>query len=252
MTFEPSDPIAPTLTTTRVGSGRSARLMALVVAGVLIGVVGYAFVNRTAPPPPPPAVALAPASATPEPQPPPRPTPSPARNQLKGDDGIFGWPVVAQLPLRPSPPPVDNVSRDYRYAVLMDITGGTLRAALEQEHATAYAGSVVIESADAPDVLVIEVGRVWSENRLTIFERFGSWPVELTALGEARRGQTLLLVEHVAPGATGVPGPIVNGYTFAVLGRRVGSRIELYVEIVWPATPRAGAQRSERRPQPTR
>lgn len=78
----------PVLTpTTRVGGGASARLMALLVAGILVAVVGFAVINR--PPAPEPPIALVPSPA---------PTASPPRTQLEGNDGIFGWPVVAQLP----------------------------------------------------------------------------------------------------------------------------------------------------------
>ncbi|MEP7158859.1 MAG: hypothetical protein ABI797_05495 [Chloroflexota bacterium] len=244
MTIGPPDPIELTPTTTSVGDGRSARFIALAVITVLVSVVGYAFVNRP-PPPTSPAAAVAlpvatPVPATSEPPPTPLPTPTPPRNQLKGDDGIFSWPVVAQLQLdRPGPTlPADTEPRDYRYVVSIEITGGTLGVALAEGRPNAHAGSVVIDPRDVGDVVVIDVGRQWTQDGLTILEQFGSWGVELTALRDGQRGQTLLLVEYVPPGATGVPGPIVNGYTFTVLGRRDGSRLELFMELAWPATAR--------------
>ena len=224
MTFEPSDPIELTPTTTRVGEGRSARFIALAVAGVLVGVVGFAFMNR--PPPPPPAVAQA--TATPEPPPTPSPTPTPPRNQLEGNDGIFGWPVVAQLP--------ENQSPVYRYAVLMEITGGTLRDALDSDLAEVHSGSVVIESADVGKAVVVEIGRQWEESGLTIFESFGAWDVKLKPLRRSRGGLVVLVVHFEPPSAaTGVPEPIASGYTFTVLGRRDGSRLTLFMELVLPA-----------------
>jgi hypothetical protein len=74
--------------------------MAVAVIAVLVAVVGFTVVNR-----PPPAPSPAPTSpvvaviATPAPTPQPTATPyaGPPRNQLEGNDGIFGWAVVAQL-----------------------------------------------------------------------------------------------------------------------------------------------------------
>lgn len=224
MNVEQSDAVELTPTTTRVGSGSSARLVALAVAGVLVSVVGFAFVNR--PPPLPPAVAQA--TATPEPPPTPTPTPTPVRNQIEGNDGIYGWPVVAQLP--ENQPPV------YRYAVLMEITGGTLRDTLDSDLAEVHSGSVVIDSADVGKIVVVEVGRQWQEGGLTIFESFAAWDVKLKKLRKSRGGIVELLVVFEPPGsANGVPGPIASGYTFTVLGRRDGSRLTLFMELVLPA-----------------
>lgn len=96
MSFAPPDGPLSELTTTRVGGGRSARLMALAVSACLMGVVAIAVIGQPAPPAP---------AATPSPPtdrlavvvPMPAPTPSPPRTQLEGNDGIFGWAVVAQL-----------------------------------------------------------------------------------------------------------------------------------------------------------
>jgi hypothetical protein len=103
MSFLPPEGPPPELSTTRVSSGRSARLMAVGVAALLVGVVGFVVVNRPLPPPAPsptaPVVAVAP-TAAPTPVPPvPTATPyaGPPRNQLEGNDGIFGWAVVEQL-----------------------------------------------------------------------------------------------------------------------------------------------------------
>lgn len=92
MTFEPPEGPLPELSTTRVGGGFSARLIAVAVCGLLIAVVGFTVVNRppapVAPSPTASAVAAVPTAVA---------TPAPPRNQLEGNDGIFGWPVVAQL-----------------------------------------------------------------------------------------------------------------------------------------------------------
>lgn len=248
MTFEPSEPIELTPTTTRVGSGTSARLIALAVAGVLLGVVGFAFVNR--PPPPQPAVALATAAPTPEPPPTPLPTLTPPRNQLEGNDGIFGWPVVAQLPFRgsgspllPTEPPI------YRYAVAMDITGGRLRLILGPEVPDAYVGSVVIESAFVGSTLGVELGRQRDQEGLSFFEQFGAWDIALKPLRKSRDVQVVLLVEHVPPSTTpGVPGPVASGYTFTVLGRRDGRQLTLMLELVWPPAAQIGAYNGPRGP----
>ncbi len=102
MSFLPPQGPAPELSTTRVSSGRSARLMAVGVAAVLVAVVGFVVVNRPPPPvtpsPTTPAVAVAPAAtAAPTPLPTATPYAGPPRNQLEGNDGIFGWAVVEQL-----------------------------------------------------------------------------------------------------------------------------------------------------------
>lgn len=95
----PEDP-QPELSTTRVASGWAARWMAVLVAGLLIGLVGFTVLNRpphaTAPSPASPAIAAA-ATESPTAAPTPAPAPTPMRNQLEGNDGIFGWPVVVQL-----------------------------------------------------------------------------------------------------------------------------------------------------------
>ena len=102
MTLELPDGPPPELSTTRVASGSTARWMAVLVAGLLIGLVGFTVVNR--PPPVPatsptsPAVAAAPTAAPiPAATPAVAPAATPTRNQLEGNDGIFGWPVVDQL-----------------------------------------------------------------------------------------------------------------------------------------------------------
>jgi hypothetical protein len=117
----------------------------------------------------------------------------------------------------------------------MEITGGTLRAALEPKPSEVHIGSVVIEAFDVGDVLVVEVGRHWTEGGLTIFESFGSWPVDLEPLRQSRAGRVELLVANEPPGTPpGQPERTANGYTFTVLGRRDGSRVKLFVELVWP------------------
>ena len=102
MTFGPPEGPLPELSTTRVGGGLSARLFAVAVAGLLITVVGFTVVNRPpaplAPSPTAPAVAVVPTAV-----PTAAPTPAPPRNQLEGNDGIFGWPVVAQLGIYSKP-----------------------------------------------------------------------------------------------------------------------------------------------------
>jgi hypothetical protein len=100
MSFLPPEGPPPELSTTRVSSGRSARLMAVSMAGLLIAVVGFTVANRPPPPPSPApttaAVAVAP-TATPVALPTATPYAGPPRNQLEGNDGIFGWAVVEQL-----------------------------------------------------------------------------------------------------------------------------------------------------------
>jgi hypothetical protein len=245
MTFEPSPPIDLTPTTTRVGSGTSARLIALAVAAVLVGVVGYALVNR--PPSPPPAVAAA--TATPEPPPTPLPTPSPPRNQLEGNDGIFSWAVVAQLPLdrpgaqSPTLPPIQ------RYAVAMEITGGRLRLILEPGPPEVYAGSLVIESAFVGPDLGIELGLQRDQGGLSIFQQFGAWDVATQHLRKSRGAIVTMLVEHVPPNTTpGVLGLVATGYTFTVVGRRDGTSLTLRFELVWPPTAQIGAYAGPRGP----
>jgi hypothetical protein len=239
MTYAPPDGPLPELSTTRVANGTSARVIAAAVAGLLIGVVGFAVVNRPAPP-----VASSPTSA------PvavvhtraPAPTPTPPRTQLEGNDGILGWPVVAQLPLsRPGPPPIDGQPRVYSYAVSMDITGGQLRAVLEQGPTHASTGSVVIETGDVGETLVAEPGQQWVEDGLTIFQSFGVWQVPLGALSKSHAGQVELLVVHQPPSADpGVPGPMASGFTFTVLGRRNGTHLTLTMEFAWPPAAQFG------------
>jgi hypothetical protein len=243
MSFEPSDPVDLVPATTRVGNGRVARLIALAVAGILVGVVAIAFANR--PPPPPPPVAVA--TTTPEPpataapQPTPVPSPSPMRNQIEGNDGILGWAVVEQLPFRPPWLPALE-PRSYSYTVSIAIAGGLLRTALEPNLAEVYSGSVLIDSRDVGKKLVIDLGRQWEEHGLIISEAFGFWEVELKRLRKSRGGLVELLVEHVPPALTldAGPSPVANGYTLTVLGRREGSRLTLFVELVWPAVAQRG------------
>lgn len=231
MTFEPPAGPRPELSTTRVAGGTSARVVAMAVAGLLIGVVGFTVVNRPAPP-----VASLPTSApvaivlTPAPA----PTPTPPRNQLEGNDGIFGWPVVAQLSHFGGTQQVP--ARVYEYAASMPIIGGLLRAPLLSHIQDDYNGSVDLESTDLGPTVQIDVGRQWSEQGLYIFETFDSWNVALKPLRRSRGGQVTLLVAHVPPRLTRLngPGPTADGYTFTVLGWRDGSRLTLMMDLVWP------------------
>lgn len=245
MTYAPPDGPLPELSTTRVASGTSARLVAVAVAALLIGVVGFAVVNRPAPPAPPSptsapvAVVLTPAPA---------PTPTPPRNQLEGNDGIFGWPVVAQLSNFGGS---DHVTaRVYQYAASMPIVGGLLRAPLVLHLEDVYSGLVVIESADLGPSIQLEVGRQWSEQGLYIFETFDAWNIALKQLRRSRGGQVTLLVAHVPPRLTRLngPGPMADGYTFTVLGRRDGSRLTLMMQLVWPVAYQAIAYSGSREP----
>ena len=94
MTFEPPQGPLPELSTTRVGGGFSARLIAVAVAGTLIAVVCLSVVSRPSVPP-----ALLPTAPAVVALPTPLPTAAPPRNRLEGNDGIFSWPVVAQIGL---------------------------------------------------------------------------------------------------------------------------------------------------------
>ena len=187
--------------------------------------------------------------ATPEPPPTLLPTPTPLRNQLEGDDGITGWPVVAQLPfIRPGSALLPTAPPIYRYAVAMDITGGRLRLILDPVVQEAYGGSLVIESAFVGPTLGVELGRQRDEGGLSIFEQFGSWDIVLKPLRNAR-GRVALLVEHVPPSLNpGVPGPVASGYTFTVLGQRDGRRLTLDMELVWPPAAQIGAYEGPRGP----
>ena len=102
MTYQlPAEP-EPELSTTRVSSGSAARMGAVLVAGLLVVIVGFVVVNRPPPPPSPAptdalvAVASSPI-ATPGVAPTPAAEPTPFRNDLEGNDGIYGWPVTYQL-----------------------------------------------------------------------------------------------------------------------------------------------------------
>jgi hypothetical protein len=226
----PTDEKPLELVTTRVSGGRSARAVALVVSAVLVGVVGFAIVNR--PPPRVPPVAVGPTAAPVAVRPTPVPAPSPPRNQLEGNDGITGWAVVAQLPFSRARPPGQRV---YSYAVAVPITGGLVRTALEPDLEDVFSASLDIALADVGAQAEIQIGRQWSQGNLTILETFGAWSISLEPLRRSRDGLVELLVKHVPPDTTpGVPGPIASGYTFTVLGRRGGTRLTLLLELVWP------------------
>ena len=100
MTYPLPDNAPPELSTTRVSSGSAARLGVVLVAGLLVVIVGFVVVNRPSPPPASSAtgapVALAPTDA-PAPAATPIVAATPVRNQLEGNDGIYGWPVIYQL-----------------------------------------------------------------------------------------------------------------------------------------------------------
>jgi hypothetical protein len=227
MTFAPPDGPLPELSTTRVAGGTSARLVAAAVAGLLIGVVGYAFVNRPPAPTPLPVAAApsgAPSASTST------PTPSPPRNQILGNDGIFGWPVVAQLGQQRAP-------REYRYEVSMTIVGGLVRVPLEPSSLLeVHNGTVFVGTADVGSTLTLEISRNWTQGGLLIFEPFDAWTIGLKPLRKSRAGLVDLLVAHVPPASAGPngPEPVANGYTFTVLGRREPAKLTLYFELVWP------------------
>ncbi len=215
MTFEAPDGPPPELSTTRVAGGASARMVAVAVAGLLVGVVGFAVVNRP-PAPAAPSPSAAPVAVVPTPA----PSPSPPRNQL---------PLVR-------PQASGSPTRTYRYAAVMSITGGLLRAALDRQVEDVYGGTVAIESADVGSTIEISVGRQWSEGGLQIFESFDTWNVALKPLRRSRAGLVELLVAHVPPRLTRLngPQPTATGYTFTVTGRRDGTRMTLLLEFVWP------------------
>jgi hypothetical protein len=216
---QPEGPPVPELSTTRIAGGTSARVVALAVAGVLIGVAGFAVINR--PPAPAAPVTAGPVAAASTPAQTPAPTPSPPRHQPEGSDR-----------------PGTTTPRIYHYAASMVITGGLLRTALEPQLEDDYTGVVVIESADVGASIELEVGRQWSEGGLQIFESFDSWNIALKRLRRSRGGQVELLTAHVPPAPAHEHGPpaapIATGYTFTVLGRRDGTQLMLFFDLVWP------------------
>ena len=225
MTFQPPDGPLPDLTTTRVATGTSARVVAVAVACVLVGVVGFAVANR---PPVPVPVAVAPTGAPTAP--PATPTPSPPRNQIEGNDGIFGWPVVAQLGQQ-------RVPRQYAYEVSMVIVGGVVRVPLERTSLLeVHDGFVHLARADVGSTLALEISRSWTQGRLHIFETFDAWTIGLKPLRKSRGGMVELLVAHVPPALVGPngPDPVASGYTFTVLGWRDDTELTLDFELVWP------------------
>jgi hypothetical protein len=234
VSYLPPEGQLPELSTTRVASGASARLVALAVAGVLTGVVGIAVINRPPPPaaPGPTAVpaAVVAAAAT--------PAPNPTHNELRGDDGIFGWPVVAQVPLmRPPGSRLPTRSPTYSYVVSMAITGGLLRVALEPRVAQDYSGRATIVSRDVGARLRVELGRTWVQSGLTIFESFDTWEIPLRTLRRSHGGQVTLLIEHVPPNSNRSTASAVDaGYTFTVIGRHDGTNLNLLLDLVWPAS----------------
>ncbi|MEP7360555.1 MAG: hypothetical protein ABI744_03140 [Chloroflexota bacterium] len=229
MTFLPPDGPAPELSTTRVASGSSARLMAVGVAALLIAVVGFVVVNRPpapgAPSPTAPAVAVGPTAV---------PTPAPPRNQLEGNDGIFGWPVVAQLGVYGRP--VSATTPHYTYAAILQIARGMIRSPMAQSVPDHYQSAVAIDTADVDKFLPIEIGRQWTVGGLTIYQSLVAWQVNLKPLLSSRGATVALLVEHVPPDFTpGQPGPIASGYTFTLIGTRSHSQLNLSLELIWPS-----------------
>ena len=220
----------PELTTTRVSSGVSARLVAVAVAGLLVAVVGFTVVNRPPPPaqqlPTSPAVAAGPTAA-----PSAAPSATPFHIQLDGNDGVLGGLGIRGVHVwRPTPADV----RDYGFTAQIAMTGGNLAAALKMDSAELYRAYVTIPSVGLGRALPIEVGRTWSQGGGVIYEAFGSWSMRLKALRRSRAGLVPLLVRYVPPDAT--PGAPVSGYTFTVMGARDGANFDLILELVWPAT----------------
>jgi hypothetical protein len=225
VTFLPQEGPPPELSTTRVGGGFSARLVTVAVAGVLIAVVGFTVINRPPAPPAPspttPAVAAVPTAM---------PTPTPPRNQLQGNDGILGWPVIAQLGVFGRPPTI-TTKFAYRYAVAMPITGGIVRIALDQNASDSYHGVIYLRPNDVGDAVQLDLIREWQQNGLTISESIRSWQLSIQRLRKLRRGMDDLLVEHVPPNSG---GPAAAGYTFTVNGLRRPRELLLLVDLVWP------------------
>jgi hypothetical protein len=152
------------------------------------------------------------------------------RNQIEGNDGIFGWPVVAQLGQQRGP-------REYRYEVSMVIVGGLVRVPLEPSSlAEVHNGTVFVGTADVGPTLALEISRTWTQGRLLLFEPFDAWTIGLKPLRKSRGGMVQLLVAHVPPAEAGPngPDPVASGYTLTVLGSRQGTELTLSFELVWP------------------
>lgn len=241
MTFGPPERPLPELSTTRVGGGLSARLIAVAIAGLLIAVVGFTVVNRppapAAPSPTAPVVAAVPTAV---------PTPAPPRNQLEGNDGIFGWPVVAQLGDYRG---AAQVQRVYQYVAVTTVVSGRVPVLLVPDGPEVYRGSVVIEAAQTGDELSVEVGRQWTELGLQIYEAFDVGGVGLKPLLQSHGRLMTMMVEHVPPDLTfGLPGPLASGYTFTIIGRKTGTQLGFSFELAWAPAAQFAAYSGPRGP----
>ena len=208
MTPEPPPEPPPELVMTRVGGGRSARLTAVLVVIVLIGVIGFAVLGR--PPAPNPTVGAAPSSSS-------APPTAQAADSTTQPEAVS------------SPRPI------YGYAVSATISGGSIQVALEHDRGEALSGSLGFSTADVGSEVRVALSREWTSNGQQIVEPFDAWGITLRPL--RRRGGRvvdLLTAYDLRTQGSASSMPMPAGYTFTVRGRRVGTQIELYFEFVWP------------------
>jgi hypothetical protein len=210
----PTEP-APELTTTRTG-GRSARLIALGIAVVLVGAVYVGFSGKTTPPSgPSPVPPIAGASS------------SPGQSLA----AAASFPIIAGVVENPGA--VDK----YVYLGLSLVIGGAQAITpLEVAESNHFHATYRVALPPPSDKAKLELVQVLRDDQG--FVRYGTWPLSLDVFDPNASPFAILLNELRQPDRFATsPDLVRNGYRILVGGERVDGGGTINVDITVGANP---------------
>ncbi|HEY7600079.1 MAG TPA: hypothetical protein VH741_09145 [Candidatus Limnocylindrales bacterium] len=218
--FRTEPPSAPP--TTRIGSGLSARIVALAAVIVLAGVAWIGVSNRPAKTPDSARPSFPIAQATPPPtEPPSRPAPTPLSTAIAfpgyGDPGA----------------PIALLGYDAT-AAIAQIEGRTYMGLLRADAAGHLVTAFRVPFLEWTETASIEIAQLWTRDEaLRNYIPLGRWPIELAALRpEMARASTLLRREvTVRQRPAALPRDFRRGFSVTVKADTAGSFGVLLVDV---------------------
>jgi len=186
----------PDLEITRVRSGGSARIGAVVLAAALIGVVWIGVSGRQTPAP----VAVLPSAPS-------RPSDSPTRAPR----------LPPPSPIT-TPAPTPGVADTYGASLAIgNVRYVTILSELQPGH---LSGELHFPSPPRLPEGTLQFSELWKDGHVEAAVAIGEWTVDLTALGAATRTPAEVVAASLPPQVTllDVPPPVTRGYRINVAG----------------------------------